>query len=212
MGLPPPGPPWSSAACLRTRHGRRRAAPPHHDGSPRTPPRGKEVVAVDRIWLPRPAVSGARASEPAPTRLASRLAATGTRAGETAPPPVQGGEERREEESEGPPWTCREERRVRAAPCAGDWGARRGASEGGARSGAGEGVHWESRGCEEEDRRERGGGPPIYKKIKHLRALATRTATGGAAQQGWRALAVRGSWGAGSWWLLQDADSKERRL
>ena len=57
---------------------------------------------------------------------------------EPAPPPARGGEE-----GEGPPWPRREERRVRAAPGAGD---------GGARSGTGE------RGCEERRRRGRAPG------------------------------------------------------
>ena len=50
---------------------------------------------------------------------------------------------------------------MRAAPGAGD---------GGARSGAGEGVRRESRGCEEKDRRERrGGGPPVCERKREER-------------------------------------------
>lgn len=77
----------SSGAGCRPRHGRRCASPPRHGGALRAPPRGKEAAAAaGRIWPPRPAVSRARTGEPAPPRLALRLAAAGTRAGEPAPP------------------------------------------------------------------------------------------------------------------------------
>ena len=78
-----------------------------------------------------------RCAWPPPARgPASQLRRGPRPAREPAPPPARGGEE-----GEGPPWPRREERRVRAAPGAGD---------GGARSGTGE------RGCE---RRRRGRAP-----------------------------------------------------
>ena len=70
--------------------------------------------------------------------LASQLRCVPRPAREPAPPPARGGED-----GEGPPWPRTEERRVRAAPGAGD---------GGARSGTGE---W---GCEERRRRGRAPG------------------------------------------------------
>ena len=77
----------SSGAGCCPRHGRRCASPPRHGGGLRAPPCGNEAAAAaDRIWPPRPAVSRARTVEPAPPRLALRLAAAGTRAGEPAPP------------------------------------------------------------------------------------------------------------------------------
>ena len=76
----------SSGAGCRPRHGRRCASPPRHGGALCAPPCGKEAAAAGRIWPPRPAVSRARTGEPAPPRLALRLAAAGTRAGEPAPP------------------------------------------------------------------------------------------------------------------------------
>ena len=189
MGLPPPGPPWSSAARLRPRHGRHRASPPRHGARACSPPRPQwdcrrrarhgpplrssapAMAAAARLRLAmlelcaplrvarrrrrRRAGSGRRA-RPSPARgpssqlrhawrcawpppargPASQLRRGPRPAREPAPPPARGGEE-----GEGPPWPRREERRVRAAPGAGD---------GGARSGTGE------RGCE---RRRRGRAP-----------------------------------------------------
>ncbi|KAG2637949.1 hypothetical protein PVAP13_2NG556203 [Panicum virgatum] len=80
-----------------------------------------------------------RCAWPPPARgPASQLRRGPRPAREPAPPPARGGEE-----GEGAPWPRREERRVRAAPGAGD---------GGARSGTGE------RGCEERRRRGRAPG------------------------------------------------------
>jgi hypothetical protein len=36
-------------------------------------------------------------------------------------------------------------------------------------------VHWESRGCEEEDRRERGGGPPICERKREEKVADVAT-------------------------------------
>ena len=127
----------SSGAGCRPRHGRRCASPPRHGGALRAPPRGKEAAAAaGRIWPPRPAVSRARTGEPAPPRLALRLAAAGTRAGEPAPPRPAAGT------------------RASSAACAGRRGGRGPAMapQGGEES---EGGAWRRRrGCEERHRRE----------------------------------------------------------